>query len=86
MKTSQRQRKAAAALLLSAEQSYVAALKSYDLGVRSLFDVVAAQRTLAKARSADVAARVQVLTQFSHLAFQSGDLLRTASRKVGRQP
>lgn len=86
LKTSQRQRKAAAALLLSAEQSYAAALKSYDLGVRNLLDVVAAQRTLAQARSADVAARAQVLTQFSNLAFRSGDLLRAAPRKVVQQP
>jgi outer membrane protein len=86
LKTSQHQRKAAAALLLSAERSYAAALKAYDLGVRSLLDVVAAQRTLAQARSADVAAQAQVLTQFSNLAFRSGDLLRTASRKAGHQP
>ena len=86
LKTSQHQRMAAGALLLSAEQSYAAALKAYDLGVRSLLDVVAAQRTLAQARSADVTAQTQVLTQFSNLAFRSGDLLRTASRKAGQQP
>jgi outer membrane protein TolC len=85
LKTSQRQRKAAAALLLSAERSYAAALKAYDLGVRSLLDVVAAQRTLAQARSADVAAQAQVLTQLSNVAFRSGDFLRTAS-KTGQQP
>ena len=86
LKTSQRQRDAAAALLLSAEQSYAAALKSYDLGVRNLLDVVAAQRTLAQARSSDVAARAQVLTQISNLAFRSGDLLRAAPRKAGQRP
>jgi outer membrane protein len=86
LKTAERQRKAAAALLLSAEQSYAAALKSYDLGLRNLLDVVAAQRTLAQARSADVAVRAQVLTQFSNLAFRSGDLLRAAPEKAGQQP
>jgi outer membrane protein len=86
LKTAGRQRKAAAALLVSAEQSYTAALKSYDLGVRNLLDVVAAQRTLAQARSADVAARTQVLTQISNIAFRSGDLLRVVPRKAGQQP
>ena len=86
LKMAQRQRKAAAALLLSAEQSYVAALKSYNFGVRNIVDVVAAQRTLAQARSADVAARAQVLTQISNLAFRSGDLLRAVPRKAGQQP
>jgi outer membrane protein TolC len=86
LKTAENQRKAAAALLVSAEQSYAAALKSYDLGVRNLLDVVAAQRTLAQARSADVAARTQVLTQISNIAFRSGDLLRAAPRKPGQQP
>lgn len=86
LKTAENQRKAAAALLVSAEQSYAAALKSYDLGVRNLLDVVAAQRILAQARSADVAARTQVLTQISNIAFRSGDLLRAARRKPGQQP
>jgi outer membrane protein len=86
LRTAENQRKAAAALLVSAEQSYATALKSYDLGVRNLLDVVAAQRTLAQARSADVAARTQVLTQISNIAFRSGDLLRAAPRKPVQQP
>lgn len=85
-KTALRQKRAAAALLASADKSYTAALKSYDLGVRNLLDVVSAQRALAQARSADVFARTQVLTQISNLAFRTGDLLRTPSPRQSPQP
>jgi hypothetical protein len=47
MSSTQRQRQAAAALLAAADRSYAAALRSYDLGLRSLLDVVAAQKALA---------------------------------------
>jgi outer membrane protein TolC len=82
-KTALRQKRAAAALLISADESYSAALRSYDLGLRNLLDVVSAQRALAQARSADVFARTQVLTQLSNLAFRTGDLLRTPVPKAG---
>jgi outer membrane protein TolC len=82
-RTSLRQKESAAALLLSANRSYTAALKAYDFGVRNLLDVVAAQRTLAQARSADISARTQVLTQLSNLAFRTGDLLRSQPPKAG---
>lgn len=81
--TSLRQKQAAAALLASADRSYTAALRAYDLGVRNLLDVVVAERALAQARSADVSARTQVLAQFSNLAFRTGDLLRSAQPKGG---
>jgi outer membrane protein len=84
--TALRQKQAAAALLVSADKSYAAALKSYDLGVRNLLDVVAAQRTLAQARSADVFARTQVLTQISNLAFRTGDMVRNPSPRQSPQP
>jgi len=75
-KTALRQRKAAAALLEASSESYTAALKAYNFGVRSLLDVVAAQKALAQARTADISARTQVLTQTATLAFRTGDLLR----------
>ncbi len=81
LQTALRQRRAAAALLVSADNSYAAAVKSYDLGVRNLLDVVSAQRSLAQARSADVSARTQVLTGIANLAFRTGDLSRTATTK-----
>jgi len=71
--TAFRQRQAALALLQAAGQSYSAALESYKYGVRSLLDVTAAQRTLAQARSADVSARTQVLTEIANLAFTTAD-------------
>jgi outer membrane protein len=74
--TALRRRQAAVALLDSAGQSYAAALESYNLGLRSLLDVTAAQRTLAEARSADVLARTQALSALANLAFQTGDSIR----------
>jgi outer membrane protein len=76
VKTALRQRQAAIALLEAADQSYAAALESYNYGVRSFLDVTAAQRTLAQARSTDVFARTQVLTTLVDLAFGTGSLLR----------
>ena len=73
--TALRQQKAAAALLDVATVSYNAAQESYKNGLRNQIDVVSAQRTLAEARAADVAARTQLLTALAALAYQTGDLL-----------
>ena len=83
VKTALRQRQAAIALLEAASQSYGAALESYKFGVRSFLDVTAAQRTLAQARSADVLARTQVLTNLVDLAFGTGSLIQSGARKPG---
>src|SRR5262245_34580806 len=80
--TALRQRQAAVALLDAARQSYDAALESYALGVRSLLDVTAAQRTLAQARSTDILARAQVLTTFAGLVLRTGDSIRAATTRV----
>jgi outer membrane protein TolC len=76
LKTALRQRRAAQALLEAANQSYKAATESYHYGVRNLLDVTEAQRTLAKARSADVLAQAQVLTALADLAFEEGDSIQ----------
>jgi outer membrane protein TolC len=78
LKTALRQRLAAQALLEAAMQSYDAATQSYRFGVRNLLDVTEAQRTLARARSADVLARAQVLTALANLAFEEGDFIQPA--------
>jgi outer membrane protein TolC len=78
-RTALRQQKAAAALLDVATVSYNAAQEAFNDGLRSQLDVVSAQRTLADARAADVAARTQLLTALAALAYQTGDLL---SRKI----
>ncbi len=75
------QRDAAAALLAASQSSYNAALRSYQLGLRSTVDVVSAQRTLAQALSSDVAARTTLLTGLADFAYRTGDLLQSASRK-----
>jgi len=81
-KTALRQRQAALALLRSATESYAAALESYNLGLRSLLDLTAAQRTLAQARSTDVLSRAQVLTALADLAFQTADSMPSAASTV----
>jgi len=83
MKTALRQQQSAAALLAASDQSYEAARESYGYGVRSLLDVVSAQKTLAQARSEDVFARSQLLLQVANVAFATGDLIQTQPPKVG---
>src|SRR6202000_1538431 len=75
------QRAAAAALPAASQSSYNAALRSYELGLRSTVDVVSAQRTLAQALSSDVAARTTVLRELANFAYRTGDLLQSAAGK-----
>jgi outer membrane protein TolC len=73
LNTAFRQHQSAVALLEASSQSYDAALESYNYGLRNLLDVTAAQRSLARARSANVFARTQVLAALVDLAFRTGD-------------
>jgi outer membrane protein TolC len=82
VKTALRRRQAATALLEAASQSYDAAVEAYGYGVRSLLDVTSAQRTLAQARTADIAARTAVLDALADLAFRTGDLTRIVGSKA----
>jgi outer membrane protein len=79
--TSFRQRDSAIALLQAANQSYEAALESYNYGLRNLLDVTSAQQTLAQARSTDVLARTQVLASLADLAFRIGDSIQPGATK-----
>jgi outer membrane protein TolC len=83
MKTALRQQQSAAALLAASEQSYEAAHESYGYGVRSLLDVVSAQKVLAQARSEDVFARTQLLLQVTNLSFRTGDLIQVQPPTTG---
>jgi outer membrane protein TolC len=74
------QRQAATALLEAASESYSAAIRSYNYGVRTLLDVTNSQRVLAQARLADVIARTQVLTALSDLAYAAGDSIQSDAR------
>lgn len=76
------QRDASATLVTASRASYDAAVKSYQYGLRSTVDVVAAQRTLAQALSNDVEARTNLLTRLAAFAYRTGDLLQEASRKA----
>lgn len=80
LKTAQGQREAAAALLEAAEQSYSAATQSFQAGVRTFIDVTTAQRDLARARTAEATARVQVLIALADLAFRAADPIGAAQR------
>jgi outer membrane protein len=82
VKTALRQRDAATALLEASSQSYDAAVEAYGYGVRSLLDVTSAQQTLARARTADIAARTAVLDALADLAFRTGDLMRIGGSKA----
>ncbi|WP_353062141.1 TolC family protein [Tunturibacter psychrotolerans] len=81
LETALGQRQAAAALLGPANQSYAAALESYNDGVRDLLDVTAAQASLAHARSADMLARGQILSSLAELVFETGDLKQPKARR-----
>ena len=83
-KTALRRRAAAIELLNASTESYNAALESYQAGVRTLIDVVSAQRVLASAQSEDVSSRANVLVSLSDLAFRTGDIL--TSSRPRRQP
>ena len=80
LRTAFAQRDAATALLSASQTSYDAALKTYQLGLRNIVDVVSAQRTLAEARSGDVTARTELLNQLANLAYRTGDLLQSTAR------
>lgn len=86
VRTAQRQRQAAVALLASANQSYDAARESYQYGVRNLLDVVSAQKALAQASSEDIYTRTQLLIQLANLAFRTGDLIQTPPARTPKGP
>jgi len=78
LKTAQAQQEAADALLEAANLSYSAAMEAFRAGVRTFIDVTSAQRDLARARTAQVTARVQFLTSMADLAFRTGDSIPAA--------
>lgn len=77
LQTAFAQQGAAEALLGAAESSYAAATEALANGVRTLVDVITAQRTLAQARSEEVSARTNLFIQATELAFRTGALLNS---------
>jgi outer membrane protein TolC len=78
LKTAQDRREAAGALLQAAEQSYSAATRSFQAGVRTFIDVTTAQRDLARARTTEAGARIEVLIALADLAFRAADPIGAA--------
>jgi len=81
LRTAFRQRDAAIALLTASQSAYDSSVKSYNLGLRSVVDVVTAQRNLAEALSQDVTAKTGVLIQLANLSYRTGDLLKQTQRR-----
>ena len=77
---------AAVALLTSATTSYDASLEAYKYGVRTLVDVVTAQRQLAQARLSSVAARSGLFLGAVDLEFVTGNLLRNQPPATATAP
>lgn len=75
-RTAVQKQRAAIALLESASTSYDASLEAYKYGVRTLVDVVTAQRQLAQARLSSVASRSELFLGAVDLEFVTGNLLR----------
>lgn len=78
LKTAQQQQLSAAALLEAAQQSYAAATEAFRAGVRTFIDVTTAQRTLARARTAEATARVQLFSSLANFAFRAADPIPAA--------
>ena len=76
-RTAAQKQRAAVALLQSATTSYDASLEAYKYGVRTLVDVVTAQRQLAQARLSSVSARSGLFLGAVDLEFVTGNLLRS---------
>src|ERR1019366_9635133 len=78
LNTARSQQEAADALLQAADQSYSLAMEAFQGGVRTFIDVSSAQKDLARARTAQVSARVQLLRSIADLAFRAGDSIQAA--------
>ena len=85
-RTAVQKERAAVALLTSATTSYDASLEAYKYGVRTLVDVVTAQRQLAQARLSSVAARSGLFLGGVDLEFVTGNLLRNQPPATATAP
>ncbi|RZU41278.1 TolC family protein [Edaphobacter modestus] len=72
LQTAFEQQRAAKAFLDSTQTSYDSSLEAYQYGVRSLVDVVQAERQLAQARLASVDAEAQLSLSAAALTFATG--------------
>jgi len=63
----------AAALLEASQQAYEDQRRSYDVGLGTLTDLLAARRELSRARFVELDTKVQLLDSAAALAFSTGD-------------
>jgi outer membrane protein len=70
----------------ASEISYDSSLDAYKYGVRSLVDVVEAERQLAQARLAVVRSQAQLLQSAAALSYATGDLLQRNTTSPGVHP
>jgi outer membrane protein len=78
--------KASQSFLTAAQTSYDSSLDAYKFGVRSLVDVVQAERQLAQARLTDVRSRAQLMQSAVALSYATGNLPQSALATQGVQP
>jgi outer membrane protein len=77
---------AAQSFLTAAQTSYDSSLDAYKFGVRSLVDVVQAERQLAQARLIEVRSRSQLMQSAVALSYATGALLERNAASPGVQP
>jgi outer membrane protein TolC len=64
----------AGALVKASESSYDAILRSYNLGLGTLVDLLASRRELSRARFQEVDTKLQLLDASVTLAFSTGEV------------
>jgi outer membrane protein len=84
--TALEQERASQSFLASAQTSYASSLDAFRYGVRSLIDVVEAERQLAQARLAAVHARAHRLQSEVSLSYATGELRRDQFSPTGVHP
>ena len=84
--TALQQEQAAQSFLSAAQTSYNSSLDAFRYGVRSLVDVVEAERQLAQARLGAVRARAGRLQSEVSLSYASGEMLQDDSSPTRIQP
>lgn len=84
--TALEQQRSSQTFLSAAQISYDSSLDAFKYGVRSLVDVVQAERQLAQARFAVVRARARLAQSEVALAYSTGKILNTATQPQGVNP
>jgi outer membrane protein TolC len=84
--TATEQQHSSQSFLTAAQTSYDSSLDAYKYGVRSLVDVVQAERQLAQARLAAVRSQAQLMQSAVELSYATGDLLQHNVSPTGARP